>query len=43
MWMFPNRELGYVAGFFEIILALAGGLVVSVLLHKSKTLSRVLF
>jgi hypothetical protein len=43
MWVFPNREPGYVAGFFEIILALAGGLVVSVLLHKSKTLSRVLF
>lgn len=43
MWAFPNREPGYVAGFFEIILALAGGLVVSVLLHKSKTLSRVLF
>lgn len=43
MWIFPNTELGYLAGFFEIILALAGGLIVSVLLHKSKTLSRVLF
>lgn len=43
MWMFPNTELGYVAGLFEIILALVGGLVVSVLLHKSKTLNRLLF
>ena len=43
MWMFPNMELGYLAGLFEIILALAGGLVVSVLLHKSKFLSRMLF
>ena len=42
MWVFPNLELGYLAGLFEIILALAGGLVVSVLLHQSKTLSRVL-
>lgn len=43
MWIFPNMELGYVAGLFEIILALAGGLVVSILFHKSKTLSRLLF
>jgi len=43
MWMFPSTELGYVAGLFEVILALAGGLVVSILLHKSKTLSRLLF
>lgn len=43
MWMFPNIELGYLAGLFEIVLALVGGLVVSVLLHKSTALSRLLF
>ena len=43
MWMFPNTELGYLAGVFEIVLALVGGLVVSVLLHKSTALSRLLF
>lgn len=42
-WLFPGEELGYMAGIFEIILALLGGLLVSVLLHKSKVLSRVLF
>lgn len=42
-WLFPNMELGYMAGLFEIILALLGGLFVSVLLHKSKLLSRMLF
>ena len=43
MWMLPNTELGYLAGVFEIVLALVGGLVVSVLLHKSTALSRLLF
>lgn len=43
MWVFPNTELGYLAGLFEIALALIGGLVVSVLLHQDKTLKRVLF
>ena len=42
-WLFPGAELGYLAGIFEIIMALLGGLLVSVLLHKSKVLSRVLF
>lgn len=43
MWMSPDAELGYLAGLFEIALALAGGLVVSILLHKNKFLRRVLF
>ena len=40
-WLFPGRELGYMAGVFEIFLTLLGGLLVSVLFHKSKFLSRV--
>lgn len=43
LWLFPGVELGYMAGLLEILFALIGGLLVSVLLHKSKYLSRVLF
>lgn len=43
LWLLPGEELGYLAGVFEIFMALAGGLLVSVLLHKSKVLSRLLF
>ncbi|WP_028908041.1 acyltransferase family protein [Xylanibacter ruminicola] len=40
-WIFPGSELGYMAGIFEIFLTLLGGLFVSILIHKSKFLSRV--
>lgn len=42
-WLYPEAEFGYVAGFFEILLALFGGWVVSLLLHKIKFVSRLLF
>ena len=40
-WIFPGRELGYMAGILEIFLTLLGGLLVSILIHKSRFLSRV--
>lgn len=43
LWLFPEKELDYLAGAFEILLALIGGFLVSLLLHKSKILSRMLF
>ena len=42
-WLYPESELGYVAGFFEIFLAIFGGWVVSLLLHKIKFINRLLF
>ena len=42
-WKFPGAELGYMAGIFEIFIALLAGLLFSVLLHKSRVLRRVLF
>jgi len=42
-WLFPCEELGYMAGVFEIFLALMGGLLVSVLLQKNKILKQMLF
>ena len=39
--LFPGEILGYIAGIFEILFALLGGLLVSVLFHKSKFLSRI--
>ena len=42
-WLYPEAELGYVAGIFEILLALFGGWVVSLLLHKIRFVSRLLF
>lgn len=42
-WLYPEAELGYVAGFLEILFALFGGWVVSLLLHKIKFVSRLLF
>ena len=42
-WLYPEAELGYVAGIFEIVFALFGGWVVSLLLHKIKFVSRLLF
>lgn len=42
-WLYPEMELGYVAGIFEILFALFGGWVMSILLHKIKFVSRLLF
>ena len=42
-WLYPEAELGYVAGIFEIVFTLFGGWVVSLLLHKIKFVSRLLF
>lgn len=42
-WMFTNSEYNEVAGVFEIIVTLMGGYLLSVLLHKSKLLSRVAY
>lgn len=42
-YLFPQMPLGYLVGLFEIFLALAGGYIVSLLLHKNKFLCRLLF
>ena len=42
-WLYPEATLGYVAGIFEIFLALLGGWVVSILLHKIEFVRRLLF
>ena len=42
-WLFPGMELGYWAGLIEIVMALLGGLFVSIMLHKSKIMRRMLF
>lgn len=42
-WVFPNMELGYFAGVFEILLALIGGWMVSILIHKNKILSKIVY
>lgn len=42
-YLFPQIRVGYLAGLFEILFALVGGLIVSILLHKSRFLSRLLF
>lgn len=39
-YLFPQEPLGYFVGLLEIMFALAGGLVVSLLLHKNIFLSR---
>jgi len=39
-YLFPQEPLGYFVGLLEIMFALAGGLVVSLLLHKNMFLSR---
>ena len=39
-YYFPQVPLGYLAGLFEIFLTLIGGLIVSLLLHKNKFISR---
>lgn len=40
-WAFPEYEVNYLTGLFEILVALFGGWLVSVLIHKSKFLSRI--
>ena len=42
-WLFPSAVLGYVAGMFEIFLALLGGWTVSVLLHQNSFLRRIAY
>lgn len=42
-YMFPGCEVNYLTGFFEIIMALLGGWLISVLIHKSKFLSRIAY
>lgn len=41
-WLFDGITDNYLIGLFEIILAVAGGLVVSLILHKNRYLSRLL-
>ena len=42
-WLFPQSELNYFAGLFEIVLALFGGWKVSVMLHKNKCISSIAY
>jgi fucose 4-O-acetylase-like acetyltransferase len=44
MWhlLLPNIPYSYLTGFLEIVVALVGGWIVSVLIHKSRLLSRIL-
>lgn len=42
-WMFPNYEIYYLTGAFEIVVVLVGGWLASLLLHRIKPLSRLLF
>lgn len=39
-YFFPQMPIGYLVGLFEILFALVGGLLVSLLLHKNKFISR---
>lgn len=41
--VFPDMGLGYFAGVFEILLALLGGWMVSVLIHNNKILSKIVY
>lgn len=43
LWLCPGCELHYLAGALEIILALFGGWLLSLLLHKSRFLSYIVF
>lgn len=42
-WLLPGYELNELAGLFEILVALLGGWLVSVLIHRSKFLSRIAY
>lgn len=42
-YMFPDMTLGWAIGLIEVLVALLGGLLVSLLLHKSKFFSHLLF
>ena len=42
-YIFPQIPMSYWAGLLEILFALVGGLVISILLHKNKFISRFLF
>ena len=41
--VFPDMGLGYFAGVFEILLALIGGWMVSILIHNNKILSKIVY
>lgn len=42
-YIFPQQPIGYWAGAFEIIFALVGGWLLSFMIHKNSSLSRLLF
>ena len=42
-WLFPGDVQNYLKGLFEIVVALLGGLMVSVLIRKSNFLSRIVY
>lgn len=42
-YFFPQMPIGYMAGLLEIFLALVGGWIISLLLHRNKFISRQLF
>lgn len=43
LWLFPGNEVNYLTGLFEIIVSLLGGILVSVLFHKSRIISRIVY
>ncbi len=43
IYLFPQAYLGYWAGLFEILFALLGGLLISILFHKCKFISRIAY
>ena len=43
LWLFPGNGVNYLTGLFEIIVSLSGGILVSVLLHKSRILKRIAY
>lgn len=42
-YLFPSYGVNYLTGIFEIVFALIGGLAVSVVIHKSRILSRIAY
>lgn len=42
-WLFPEYGVNYWTGLLEILVALFGGWLVSILMHKSKFLSRIAY
>ena len=42
-WLLPEQSVGYLTGMVEIMMALVGGWLLSIVLHKNKYLNRLLF